>query len=85
MSNVMHRRGKINHSFSSSHIFHTSDDQGILKRMEGLEEIMKLIMTTLNIGGVKNRGTKNENVRIASINTYMKNPVKDNILVHLYK
>ena len=37
------------------------EDQDLLKRMDGLEESMKLIMIALNIGGADNWRSRNEN------------------------
>ena len=46
----------------SSRVSHMGEDRGLLARMEGLEESMKLIMAALNIGGKENRKNTNEDI-----------------------
>jgi hypothetical protein len=38
------------------------ENRGMLKQMDEFKESMKLIMAALNIGGVENRKTKNEDI-----------------------
>jgi hypothetical protein len=47
-------RGKTDLGSPSSRVSHMGKDRDLLKRMDGLEENMKLIMTILNIRGVEN-------------------------------
>lgn len=56
------------------------EDRNLLKRMDELEESMKLIVATLNIGGVDNQGTIKENFEALGGNNYVENPMKDNAL-----
>ena len=68
----------------SSRVSHMGEDRGLLKRMEGLEESMKLIMAALNIGGMENRRTTNEDVGAAGGNTHTGDVVKDSTDVEPY-
>ena len=79
MSDASRGGGKIDLGSPSSHVSHVDEDRGLLKRMDVLEENMKLIMTALNIGGVKNRITRNKDVGVAGESTYTENLVKDRI------
>lgn len=49
--------GKIDHTSPSSCVFNMGEDRNLFKWMDELEESMKLIVATLNIGGVDNQVT----------------------------
>ena len=69
------------------------EDRGLLNRMDGLDESMKLIMTTLNIGGMENQRTTNEDIGAVGgsihtgnlvnelINCTQPDPMKDEVIV----
>jgi len=84
MSDGSRGGGKVDLGSPSSLVSHMGEDRGLLKRMDGLQESMKLIMTTLNIGGVENRRTRNEDVGTTSRSTHTGNLVKDNTDVESY-
>ena len=54
MSDGSRGASKVDLGSPSSRVSHISEDQILLKRMEGLEKSIKLIMTALNIGGMEN-------------------------------
>lgn len=84
MSDGSHEGDKAGIGSSSSRVTHMGNDQGLLKQMDGLEESIKLIMTTLNIRGVENRRTRNKDVGTARGSTYTKNLVNDSTDVEPY-
>ena len=69
---------------SSSRVSHIGKDHDLLKRMDGLEESMKLIIAALNIKGMENRKTTNEDVGAAGENIYTGNLMNDNTDVEPY-
>ena len=84
VSDGSHGGGKVDLGSPSSRVSHMGEDRGLLKRMEGLEESMMLIMVALNIGGMENRRTTNEDVGAAGGNTHTGNLVKDSTNVEPY-
>ena len=76
--------GKVDLGFPSSCVSHMGEDRGLLERMDGLEKNMKLIMTALNIGGMENRWTTNEDVGAAGRNSHTENLVNNNTNVEPY-
>lgn len=84
VSDGSHGGGKTDIGSPSSRVSHMGEDRGLLKRMDGLEESMKLIMAALNIEGMENRRTTKEDVGATGGNTYTGNLMKDNTDVESY-
>ena len=68
---------KVDIGSPSRRVSHMGEDWGLLKRMDGLEESMKLIMPALNIGGMENQRPRDLDVGVVGRNTYTGNLVND--------